>query len=66
MPDPKPRSAAKPKPATEPQKVERRPIERTSAATGAWWCPFCDTSHESKVGACQCGARRDGDDAVKP
>lgn len=45
---------------------DRRPIERTSGATGAWWCPFCDTSHESRVGTCRCGAQRDGDDAVKP
>lgn len=49
----------------EPPAGERREIVRTNGQ-GAWWCPFCDRSHESKQRACDgCGAVRDGGEAVR-
>jgi len=58
------RVATKSKPTAAPAPERREPITRTSER-GAWWCPFCDTSHESKVRHCRCTARREGDMAVK-
>lgn len=52
------------KPAAKRQ-PKGEPIVRTNDQ-GAWWCPICDHSNESKVAICGgCGVTRDGDKVVK-
>lgn len=44
---------------------QRALIVRTNGQKD-WWCPFCDHSMNSKLPSCrECGAVRDGDEAVK-